>query len=97
RTGDADFWAIAGQGLRDVLVDSPGIGALRIELRIVLVSLDEGGLHRLGKAHLRPSRHRAGNSDGSRPDRSADVPAPRLTHPSMIPDRLPAPGLAARR
>src|SRR5262249_11383427 len=49
RPSNTDARTIPRQGLWDRFIRSPRAGALGIELRIVLVGLNEGRLHRLGQ------------------------------------------------
>ena len=51
--GDSDFWTIARQCLRHVFVSGPDVGALRIELGIVLIGAHQRRLDRIGQGGRR--------------------------------------------
>ena len=87
--GNAHLGAIAGEGLRHILVGRAQSRALRIERRIVLIGLHQGPFERVrrcprtGQADAGRRQHQACNGPNIRP-------RPSYTHQATLPLALPA-------
>ena len=95
--GNAHLGAIAGKGLRHILVRRAQSRALRVERRIVLIGLHQGPFERV-RCCIRNSHANAGNGQRKACNGPNMTPAP-LLHPSSDaaprPPRIPR-GIAAR-